>query len=132
MRQSTVSGNTARQGGGGGIQTESSTALLENVTVSGNTATSVGGGGIREVNTIETTLVNVTVANNRILAGSGANLLSDLSGTLVVRGTLVADPNGGANCSNTGNSPNGTIDSEGSNLSDDRSCTAFFNQSGGP
>ena len=102
----TISGNTA--GGntdGGGIYAGANVTLL-NSTVSGNTAGREGG-GIQLSNSAATaTIQSSTIASNT--ATNGGNL-SNRSGTMSIKNTIVANPVTGGNC-------NGTITDAGTNL----------------
>jgi CSLREA domain-containing protein len=86
LRNSTVSGNTATEGTGGGIQ-NSSPLTLTNSTVSGNTAR--GGGGIHNFGAV--TLRNSTVARNTATQeGGGIFAAAILFGRVTLTNSLVA------------------------------------------
>jgi len=111
---STITGNTAglTSGGigGGGIAANGSWTIT-NSTITGNTAGSFGGGGIVTAIPSHVTLVYTTVVDNT--SSNGANVLA--FNPLVSFGSVVALPQGSANCANPQNS-------NGFNLSDDASC----------
>ena len=108
---STLSGNRADVGGGGGIRLVDATATITNSTISGNT-TAEAGGGIETVLTATVTLLNSTVANNEAISGGG---IAQLGASAQMRNTIVA-ANLPADCL-------GTLISVGSNLDSDDSCS---------
>ncbi len=88
VSNSTVSGNTASGGAGGGISNSYGTLTVSNSTVSGNTASGGSGGGIHNLyGTL--TVSNSTVSGNT--AGAGGGIFNDISGTLTVVGSILAD-----------------------------------------
>jgi hypothetical protein len=111
LTNSTISGNTATAGDGGGVWANG-TVTLTNSTISGNTATGTGtGGGVWANGTV--TLVYATVVQNS--APTGANF--DANGALTSFGSVVAQAGGGgANCAVTSTTSNGF------NFSDDASA----------
>lgn len=117
LNRTTVSGNTAGAPGGGIASYQFSTVTLINSTVSGNTSANGGGGIVSDNSTL--TVINSTIASNTATVSGGGVVNSN--GTLVLKNTLLAGNNGG-NCVLTG----GTATSDGYNLSDDGSCTAFL------
>jgi len=136
MEASTISGNVAEAGGDGTVTTAQGGGLLAGTeaaitrsTISGNAVVAEGaapqiraqGGGIQ---TYEATIAASTLAGNSATSAGlalGANLHSVLSTS--VRGTLVADPLGGAgSCSGGGPPGSEQIFSEGFNLDEDGSC----------
>jgi hypothetical protein len=109
---STVSGNHAGESGGG--IGANGPVTLTNSTVSGNSGTEGGGisAGTAGISAGTVTLVYATVVGNS--AASGANITH--VDTLVPFGSVIAAPQGGANC---------VVDvttSNGFNFSDDASC----------
>jgi hypothetical protein len=120
----TSTSGAASANGGGADLAGIALATLENVTVSGNDATASGiesaeerGGGVFSYNTA-VDLTSATVAFNK--AATGANLAVRMaSGTVRVRNSIVSDPADGTNC---GEAEDGTIISDGFNLSSDDSC----------
>jgi CSLREA domain-containing protein len=92
LTNSAVTGNTGK-GPGGGIQASGSVTLT-NSTVSGNTAGG-NGGGIAVGDGTTLSITNSTIANNSAPSGSG---IYKLSGTATVRGTIIANNTGSANC----------------------------------
>ena len=113
VTNSTITGNTAGLSGGiggGGIAANGSWTI-SNSTITGNTAGSFGGGGIVTAIPSHVTLVYTTVVENT--SPGGANVLA--FNPLVSFGSVVALPQGSANCANPQNS-------NGFNLSDDASC----------
>ena len=131
VSNSTLSGNTASVIGGGiwntnlkpgGSSGAASMLTLINSTLSGNSGGSGGGGIYNGASTLTATFS--TISGNS--AASGGGILND-TGTLVVQDTIVANSPTGGNCFGF----NGTvITSQGYNLSDDTSCSGFFNQQG--
>ena len=111
LSDSTVRGNTARQGGGiqsGGGQGFGETVAIRRSTISGNTAPGGQGGGIQ--NTENLTLENVTVSGNRSKFGGGIKS----TGTLRITDSTVAfntaqQPGGGMNVSNGSTTLKNTI-----------------------
>jgi Putative pectate lyase-like adhesive domain len=114
ITNSTITGNTAALTsggiGGGGIAANGSWTIT-NSTITGNAAGSGGGGGIVTAIPSQVTLVYTTVVDNT--SSNGANVLA--FNPLVSFGSVVALPQGSANCAN----PQA---SNGFNLSDDASC----------
>jgi parallel beta-helix repeat protein len=100
MARSTVSGNVASTGAGGGIAiTNGDAAQLTNSTVSGNRAetTRTGlGGGIISAGTL--TLANVTVANNRANSGGGVYQSTGQSPTSTTLNDTIVAGNTGGDC----------------------------------
>lgn len=85
----------AATGGEGAGLYDAGTATLTNVTVAGNTAQTTNGaskGGGIQVAEGSLTLQLSTIARNA--ASSGANL-SNVGGSTLLTGTLLADPSGG-------------------------------------
>lgn len=118
LNRVTVSGNTAAGNGGGIASYQNASLTLINSTVSGNSSANSGGGIISGNSTL--TIVNSTIAGNTATVSGGGVVNSN--GTLVTKSTLFSGNKGG-NCSLAG----GTSTSDGYNLSDDSSCTAFLN-----
>jgi hypothetical protein len=104
----TVAGNHA-DGNGGGINSGGGDTVIEivNSTLTGNDANA--GGGIFIGFPSVANLRFVTIADNSSVTGIGSNLNGGSGGTILA--TVVADPNGGDNCS-------GTPASEGYNYAD--------------
>lgn len=118
---STVSGNQAT-GVGGGVFSfadagPATSVTATNSTFSGNTA-GRDGGGIHSRGNL--TLVYVTLAGNTAPDGANLRVANRAGGPASILssfGSVVALPQGGANCSNAG-----TTTSNGYNFSDDASC----------
>jgi CSLREA domain-containing protein len=78
-RNSTISGNSAKEGFGGGIQVLYGTATIENCTISGNTSSFIsatpgisGGGGVDiRFETASVTISNSTITGNSAAYGGG-------------------------------------------------------------
>ncbi|MFN8523656.1 MAG: choice-of-anchor Q domain-containing protein [Chloroflexota bacterium] len=96
LTRSTVSGN-ASTGFGGGIS-NSKTLTAVNSTVSGNTAGAGQGGGV--YNSRDLLATNLTITANTAGVGLGGGL-RNVSGTAILRNTLVANQVAGDNCSGT-------------------------------
>lgn len=126
--RSTISDNHVRVSGGveevvaqgGGLEAAGEGAEIERSTVSGNSAFTESPSGVGFGGGIEgkgVTLTSSTIVGNFVGAGwkaSGANL--DLTGSSLVRNSIVSEPQGGAeSCS-------GAIGSDGFNLDEDGSC----------
>lgn len=117
VNNSTISGNSAQSkytSIGGGILNNSS-ALITNSTLSGNSASI--GGGIESPSGSTLNISSSTVSGNSASTGGG---ISAYLAPVAVQNTIVAN-NGGGNC-------NGTMTSNGYNLSSDNTCG--FNGSG--
>jgi hypothetical protein len=121
LTNSTVSGNTASGGGGGGIYNDG-VVNLTNSTVWSNTASSGGGGGIYNDGVVN--LTNSTVSGNTT-SGGGGGIYND--GTLSVTNSTVwgntASGGGGGGIYN-----DGTANLTNSTISDN---TAFGDSGGG-
>jgi hypothetical protein len=117
--RSTVSGNVSTGIGAGGGILNSGTLTVTNSTISGNTAGAGGGGGMASAGTAS--LLNATLSGNAT-TGNGGGIVS--AGTVSLRATILNSGSAGANCGS------GSIVSLGSNLSNDTSCQAAFNQVG--
>jgi CSLREA domain-containing protein len=126
VNHSLIHGNVANGLNGGGLNTFHQAALT-NVTISDNSVSVAGGsgGGIRHAATsspgITLTLTNVTISNNTASLGAGMRRTA-AGNNPVLKNTIVAN-NGSSNCSVA----TGAISSQGSNLSSDATCSAFFN-----
>jgi hypothetical protein len=118
LSRTTVSGNSSAGNGGGIASYQYSSVTLINSTLSANSATNAGGGIVNDNSAL--TVINSTIAGNSAAVAGGG--ISNSNGSLILKSTLVADNNGG-NCSLIG----GTSTSDGYNLSDDSSCSAFLN-----
>ena len=105
---STISGNSANLTGGG-IQLQGVLTMV-NTTVSGNTA-ELDGGGLNNAGTA--TVVNSTFLGNS--ATEGAGIFNDLLFKAELANTIVANSESGNNCF-------GRVDSLGHNLDSDGSC----------
>jgi hypothetical protein len=112
VNNSTISGNNAQSkySFAGGILNDSTACVINNSTLSGNSA-GVIGGGIESPSGSELTVNNSTFSGN--IAGAGGAISSYLS-PVILQNTIVANNKGG-NC-------NGTMTSDGYNLSSDGSC----------
>ncbi len=115
---STISGNTS-VGWGGGLNSWG-TVTIVNSTFASNAA--LTGGGILHYAGVMT-VSNSTFSGNRATTGGGGVWSS---GAVTFKSTVLADSGDGGNCG--GDRPSGT--SAGHNLSDDNSCSSFFNQPG--
>lgn len=130
ITHSTIYNNTAG-GEGGGVVFADRTHEITNSTISGNTA-AVGGGIARNEllnNSVSSlaqpqgqggpdpgplTITHSTIANNNAATGANLKPLVPLGDT-IVRGSIIADPVTGANCS-------GPLLSDGYNVEDQDSC----------
>jgi len=116
ITNSTISGNVARSvfGGRGGGVFNGGTLTLSNSTISGNLAAGRGfpsfGGGIFNGGTL--TISNSTISGNRASAGGGISN----SGTATLQNSILL------NSTFFGGDCNGSITSDGYNLSGDNSC----------
>ena len=134
LTKSTISGNGALILGGGiynGSGTlKVSTLTVTNSTLAGNSAdpSGLGGGGIYNDSKGMLTVTNSTLVGNSAgstgLGGGGIQNLFD--GTVTVKNTLLANNTGSVG---TGNC-NGSLTSDGHNLSDDASCSIYFTAMG--
>lgn len=102
---------------GGGIYASGAAVKIERSTISNNTSSNQAGdgsgGGVVLVNTGDSELAAVTIADNQ--AEEAASLFAN--GGVSVRGSILAAPDGSVNC-NTGSS----LSSAGLNLVSDSSC----------
>jgi predicted outer membrane repeat protein len=95
ITRTTISGNSANQGGG--VITFGGRVTFSNATISGNTSTDAGGAIYRgPVAGTEMTLINVTVASNSSAVFGAVTALGPIS----VRNTIIANSTGAAssNC----------------------------------
>jgi len=114
LSESTVSGNSSSNEGGG-IDVNEGTLTLTNVTVSGNTAVDDGGGILC---TGTCTLTNVTVSGNSA-TDLGDGIREETTGSITFLNTIVAGNGaGGDNCNGT----TSNFTSSGWNLSSDATC----------
>jgi len=111
LRDTTISGNTARTGGGLLLY---GTGILTNVTISDNNAS--GSGGALMVNGDIITLLNCTVTSNSSGADNALGVWND-GATLTLKNTIIAS--GVKNCYVD---YGGIINSDGHNLDSDGSC----------
>jgi hypothetical protein len=133
LRGDTITGNTASAlvvnptaiGVGGAIDSEGQSLTASNSTITGNSAggSVLGRGGGLFVGAGGSTLTNVTLTSNSTtgLGAAGSNLFVASSSPAQVRNTIVADGQGGSNCS-------GSVASTGFNLEDANTCS--FGQGG--
>lgn len=113
---STISWNTA--GDGGGLANESGSALtMINSTVSQNEATTGGGGGLYNFGVSTATLTNTTFSSNTAASDEGDNIYND--NTVYLKNSLIAYGSLTSNCYQTGS---GTNVSRGHNLSSSDTC----------
>ena len=110
IANSTLSGNSATSGGGGGIDNNSGTLTIVNSTFSSNSATGGGGGVLSNAGTL--TITNSTFSGNSASAGSG---IYNFGGPATLRNTIVANSASGVNCL-------GTITNGGNNIDSGTSC----------
>lgn len=109
---STIANNSATGSGlqiGGGIDDFGSNLTIVDSTIAGNTAPGNGGG----VLAANATLVNDTIANNSSTGGGGGVFVYGDSDVKIAN--TILDGNTGGDC-------NGTLDSQGHNISADASC----------
>lgn len=114
--RSTVNDNIAVVGGGG-IRSDAGTLELVNSTVSHNSAQF--GGGLYSGDQNTTDLTNVTITANIVPApnsGGGIYIPGDVTSTVNLRNTIVADQNAGSDCDGTG------LVSQGNNLDSSDQC----------
>jgi predicted outer membrane repeat protein len=122
ITRSTLNNNSAPSGGG--LYNHSSSPTLTNVTLSGNTAGAGGG--------IANTKGNPVVVYSTFFGNSAAYGSAIENGTysyqhFTLKNTVLAGSPQGGNCYDSQSTA--TILSVGFNLSDDSSCSAYFNQS---
>ena len=108
----TISGNTATLTSSGGVHIQGSpTVNFTNVTISGNTAPNAGGITISS-GTIN--ILNSAIANNHVTSGTVGGIVF-YNNTLNIKNTIVAG--------NDGDECNGSVTSQGYNLSSDDTCS---------
>lgn len=122
LTNSTVSGNSASCCFGGGIY-NGGTLTLTNSTVAGNSVQLFYGGGI--YNTFLLNMTNDTLSGNTAGCCHGGGIAN--IGTVTVKNTILANSLASGNCYM---GSGGAIDSQGHDLSDDASCTAWFTGAG--
>ena len=133
ISDSLLTGNTSTQSGGAiDDDTGSGIASLTvtNTTIAGNTAVSGGGGGVRVGDSAAPTVfVNDTIASNQASSGGdvySSDHTSDWENTIIAQG--VATAGGAANPSDCGGEALTYMQSEGHNLDDASGCN--FNAAG--
>ena len=130
VTSSTLSGNSTN--GGGGIYSDlgkvtnipnqsagnnnSAAVTVTNSTLSGNSATYAGGGILIYGGTL-------TVTNGTLSGTPSGTGIETVGGSVTMKNSIVSNNPFGENCVNAG----GTLTSQGHNLSDDNSCSTFFN-----
>ncbi len=124
LTKSTLDHNTASAGGG--LYNWGAGPTITNVTFSGNSAQF--GGAIYNVKANVTLSASTLYQNSATLSGGGIESNTYSGQKFMVKNTVIVKGASGENC-NDGQSPP-TLTSEGFNLSDDNSCTAFFNKVG--
>ena len=112
VRESTVSGNTAKDGAGGILNVQ--TATLLNATISANSTTRSGVGGI--LNTFAASPGRLTLTFSTVASNSTGIATWPGAGPFTVKQSIVANSTAGANC------PLGAVTSEGHNLDSGSSC----------
>lgn len=109
LTNSTVSGNYAPNGDGGGIGNDGGTLILMNSTVTGNTSTR-GGGGIYNYDNSQVgskvTLINSTVSGNAAVGGGG---IFNYNGKLMIVGSTVSGNTVSSQGGGIFNEPGGTL-----------------------
>jgi predicted outer membrane repeat protein len=116
---STISGNTGTASGGGIFNNGALT--ITNSTVSGNSAGG-DGGGIESGGTAMS--VSFTTISGNTAGGGGG--ITNFGTNSIVRNSILANNSSAGNCHVFASYP--VIVSEDFNLSDDSTCTAYFNQ----
>lgn len=129
IANSTISGNTggtvASGGFGGGIYANEATMAITNSTISGNSLSISGNAGGIFIQLGTLTITNSTLSGNSpALSGVGGAIYVGTSETATLKNTILANSFEG-NCLSSG-----TLTSDGHNLSDDTSCSAFFTATG--
>jgi hypothetical protein len=119
INNSTLSGNTATEGSGGGIFNLAGTTSISNSTLSGNTATEGSGGGIFNL-AGTTSISNSTLSGNTATEGSGGGIFN-LAGTLNLTNTIIANSINGSDCFNMG-----AIATNTNNLIEDGTCNPLL------
>ena len=118
VQNSTISGNTASPGFGGGIGHQGSgTLTVINSTVSGNSATR-GGGGISSTGSAAIELLNATLSNNSAAGDGGGGFLQKYGGDLSIINTVIANSQASNECALLG----GVFSAHINNLIEDGSC----------
>jgi hypothetical protein len=113
-------------GYGGGIYSPGGTVTINNSTISGNSAYGGDGGGISIGTGVTVSVNNSTISQNgatcllilgHCYAGSGGGIWS--SGSTTIQNSIVANSSSGGDC-------NGNITSKGYNLSSDNTCNFAY------
>src|SRR5207245_2524930 len=89
INNSTISGNTAGDGPGGGIYSVSGTLAITSSTISGNSAADDGGGLYNVYATVTITSSTIS-ANSASKTGGGVDNEISASGTVNLRNTIIA------------------------------------------
>jgi CSLREA domain-containing protein len=121
LEDSTVSGNTANNKGGG-VSLQANHATIRNSTISGNTAVGFSGGGL-DVGNATLELIYTTVVENA--AGDRGDNLRTAANTprVELQSSILADPTGGnSNCLYTSGAVPTEVVTLGGNVDDDDSC----------
>jgi hypothetical protein len=121
ITQSTISGNTGTASGAGIFNNGALT--ITNSTVSGNTAGG-DGGGIESGGTAMS-ISFTTISGNSAGGGGG---ITNFGTNSIVKNSILANNSSAGNCFVFASEP--VIVSQGYNLSDDSTCTTYFNQTG--
>jgi CSLREA domain-containing protein len=138
ITDSEISGNEARNGSGGGINTTDSTVTITGSTISGNKASNYGGAIYNDSSTM--TLINSTISGNTgsgavinagktlnaifvTIAGNTGGIFNDTpsTSTINVKNSIIGD-NTSYNCTISGGT---SFNAYGSNFSTDNTCTGF-------
>jgi Abnormal spindle-like microcephaly-assoc'd, ASPM-SPD-2-Hydin len=120
LTNSTLSGNSAPAGDGGAIY-NGGKLTMTNSTLWGNSVPEGGdGGAIYNDGTLAVSFS--TLSGNSLPDGGRGGAIYSGAGTLVLKGTLLADQTSGENCYIGGS---GTLTSDGYNLSDDSTCSSL-------
>jgi uncharacterized repeat protein (TIGR01451 family) len=122
---STVSGNSAQDGGG--VAGRGATMNIVNSTISGNTVNMNGGGIWNYFDSSTLNITNSTIAANTSLLSGG---ISGVNGSATVKNSIIAANINNASHPDVGDTNGGTFISQGYNLIGNPGSITSFNQTG--
>jgi hypothetical protein len=124
-----LTGLTITRGDQGLRVLANATVTLTNSVVKDNTSTASPGGGIRNDGNL--TLVGTIVESNRAAAGSGGGIYNGPTGVLTLRESTVSDNEAAAGSGGGIGNDEGTVELDGSEVSENRTGSAVGKHGGG-